>query len=58
MNKTKPVMRNLCPYQVFAWHETGTSDRFTKEEFLESVPHTWDIEKWNEDQLNIKILIT
>lgn len=54
----RPSDFNLCPYQVLDWNGFSESKRFTKEDFLYSNPNIWEIEKWNDDYRNEKIIIS
>lgn len=55
----KPPLRNLSPRIALAWNQNNNEERFTKKEFLENAnPNIWDIEEWNRDGRNEKIIIT
>lgn len=54
----RPEMRNIVPYKILIWNLGGNEDLFSAEEFIESNPSVWEIESWNCNGSNKKIIIT
>ena len=54
----RPEMRNIVPYKILIWNLGDNEDLFSAEEFIESNPSVWEIESWNLNGNNKKIIIT
>lgn len=54
----RPEIRNLVPYKAIIWNLGDNEDLFSAEEFIESNPSVWEIESWNLNGNNKKIIIT
>ena len=54
----RPSDFNIVPYKILDWNYISDLQRFTKEDFLYSNPNLSDIEKWNCDDRNEKIIIS
>ncbi len=56
--ETRPEIRNITPYKILIWNLGDNENKFSAEEFIESNPSIWEIESWNCNGDNKKIIIT
>ena len=54
----RPEIRNISSHQAIIWNLGDNEDLFSVEEFIESDPSLWEIQSWNLNVKNKKIIIT